>query len=111
MEIKTPYIEIRNEKYETKDFNIKVFEIGKIFIIKFTKGNYIIYFGTKDLKKLIKLKPIIESEFIEKDGDLIIDEKIVGYEDYSYIDIHDKEYCFELSVLFQLDNTTEIQFE
>ena len=96
MEIKTPYIEIKNKKYETKDFNIKLFEIGSIFIIKFTKGNDTIYFGTKDLKNLIKLKPITDSKVIEKNGDFIIETKIVGYENTSYIDIHDKEYCFEL---------------
>ena len=96
MEIKTPYIEIRNKKYETKDFNIKVFEIGTIFIIKFTKGNDIIYFGTNDLKNLIKLKPKIESEFIEKDGDFIIETKIIGYEkDISYI-----EYIIALTQLY-----------
>jgi len=93
--INTEYIEIRGNKHETKEYITHKIVIGQLEILKLQTKNKSIYFGTKSLKNLIKIKEIRES-------------KIVGYDETtSVISIEDKDYCFEI---FTYESGLKINF-
>jgi hypothetical protein len=93
--INTKYIEIRGNKHETKEFITQKIIIGQLEILKLQTKNKTIYFGTKNLKNLIKIKEIRDETYNELTGE--IESKIVGYDKTtSVISIEDKDYCFEI---------------
>jgi len=65
--INTEYIEIRGNKHETKEYITHKIVIGQLEILKLQTKNKSIYFGTKSLKNLIKIKEIRESKIVGYD--------------------------------------------
>lgn len=104
--INTKYIEIRGKKYETIELKTQKILIGQLEILKLQSKNKTIYFGTKNLKNLIKIKKIWKETYNELTGK--IESRFVGYDETtSDISISDKDYCFEI---FSYESGLKINF-